>query len=131
MPNKRKPNSIHHLQGTYKKSRHGDNKKKIQIDIEQPDPPSFITSDEIAYSEWQRVTKIMQKYGVLSALDRSVLSQYCVLWSKMATQSTDFSASEHTQLRLCAAELGITAVKRDETFTKDKSQDNLSGFERF
>lgn len=112
MANKRKPDNVHQLQGTHRKDRHGDLDTKIQLDSKLPKPPTWLP--QFAKKEWQRVCNIMKAVGVITEADASVLTQYCLLYSEMKKVKEEFQAAKHTQLRLCAAELGLTPVSRSK-----------------
>ncbi len=54
------------------------NKKEPKPNIEIPECPSHITG--LAKQEWDRVTVHLQKMGVISQIDRAVLSAYCTAY---------------------------------------------------
>ena len=110
MANARVPDSIHALKGTYRKDRHGDQGQKLAVDSEIPDKPDFLTEE--ASGEWDRVTAILYHKGLLTQLDRTILAQYCMMYGKLATEKTNMSAADHTQLRLMEQELGFTPSSR-------------------
>lgn len=110
MANMRKPDNVLKLSGSYRKDRHGDPKDKIEMEIEAPEMPDFL--DDVAAEEWKRVCRILENMGLLTVLDRTVLAQYCVLYSKLAGDPAKFGPSDHTQLRLCAKEMGFTPSAR-------------------
>ena len=62
--------------------------------------------------EWNRITKLMASAKVIGELDRTVLTQYCQLWEQFLEEPKEFTAAQHTQLRLCAVELGLTPSAR-------------------
>ena len=62
--------------------------------------------------EWRRITKLLANAKVVAEIDRAVLTQYCVLWEQLLTDLDNFKAAQHTQLRLCAVELGLTPSAR-------------------
>ena len=62
--------------------------------------------------EWRRITRLLQNAKVVAEVDRAVLTQYCLLWEDMLTDRENFNAAKHTQLRLCAIELGLTPSAR-------------------
>ena len=121
MGNKRKPDNIHLLKGTYRKDRHGDSKKKIKVDKKFPTQPTWLPKN--AKTEWARIKKVMEKSGVITAGDATVLIQYCLLYSEMKKLKEEFPAAKHAQLRVAAAELGLTPVSRSK-ITVSKDDDN-------
>ena len=111
MANKQRPDNVHLLKGTYRKDRHGKPEEKPQVtDTISKTPPRWFPKE--AKKEWKRITKIMLSSNVLTNADTSTLSQYCLLYSELQTQLHDFPAARHTQLRLCAVELGLTPSAR-------------------
>ena len=110
MANKRKADNVHLLKGTFRKDRHGDPKKKPKLKTQLPETPDWLTSS--ALKEWKRICKVLEKAGVLTEADQTVLSQYCLLVSELQEKLEDFSAVKHTQLRLCQIELGLTPSAR-------------------
>jgi len=52
-----------------------------------PDPPAKIPSipkhlDKIARKEWKNITQELDASGLLSNIDKAVLAEYCVAWSR-------------------------------------------------
>jgi len=121
MANARKPDNLHLLQGTFNKSRHGDPEKKLQIIGEFPDCPAWMPSN--GKREWTRIKKVMKASGVITLGDATILSQYCILVAELEVEQTEFSGAKHTQLRMCAIELGLTPVARSK-ITVTKEEDN-------
>lgn len=112
MANKRLPDNIHRMRGTLIKKRHGDPKTKPQIDPSDMPPPNHLKGD--ALKEWIRIVGVMEKAKVFTEADRVVLEQYCVLYAEFARLGEEFTAAKHTQLRMCAAELGLTPCARSK-----------------
>jgi len=111
MANKRKPDNVHLLSGTHRKDRHGDPREKPKVAGSiTATPPEWLP--EAAKVEWKRVVKLMAESGVLTSADTSTLCQYCMLFSELQTDQEEFPAARHTQLRLCAVELGLTPSAR-------------------
>ncbi len=121
MGHKRKPDNIHLLTGTFRKDRHGDPKKKLKVSAKFPTQPKWLTKN--AKAEWARIKKIMEKSGVITMGDATVLIQYCLLYSEMKDLKEEFPAAKHAQLRVAAAELGLTPVARSK-ITVIKDDDN-------
>lgn len=67
----------------------------------------------------------LKEYGVLTALDRTALSQYCFLYSQLVEAPESFSAALHAQLRLVMIELGLTASSRSKLnmLREDENED--------
>ena len=119
MANKRLADNVHKIKGTFQKCRHGDPDAKVKIDTGLPIPPRWLGKD--ARFEWKRICKVMAKINVITEADASTLSQYCMLYAELKEWKDEFLAAHHTQLRLCAAELGLTPSARSKlTMTKAK-----------
>lgn len=111
MGKKRIPDNVHLLKGTHRPTRHGKPEEKPQVtDTISKTPPRWFPAE--AKKEWRRITKIMLNSNVLTSADTSTLSQYCLLFAQLQTELNDFPAARHTQLRLCAVELGLTPSAR-------------------
>ena len=111
MANKPKPINIHLLEGTQRKCRHGSPKDKPVI----KEKISFTAPDWMTKNgaeEWTRITKIMDNTGVLTNADYSTLCQYCIMFGELKSKKGKFPATHHTQLRMCAVELGLTPSAR-------------------
>ena len=121
MGNKRKPDNIHLLKNTYRPDRHGDPKKKLKVNAKFPIQPAWLPKN--AKAEWARIKKIMEKSGVITMGDATVFIQYCLLYSEMKDYKEEFPAAKHAQLRVAAAELGLTPVARSK-ITVTKEEDN-------
>lgn len=48
--------------------------------IEAPPPPKHLKREALA--EWKRITPILARLGLVSALDRAALSAYCQAWAR-------------------------------------------------
>ncbi|MCA9913274.1 MAG: P27 family phage terminase small subunit [Anaerolineae bacterium] len=121
MSNKRLPDNVHLLKGTHRKGRHGDPEKKpTVVQTISETPPLWLTKE--AKTEWRRIIKVMLNSNVLTNADTSTLSQYCTLFGELQKQKEDFPAAKHTQLRLCAVELGLTPSARSKIVIPNGSE---------
>jgi P27 family predicted phage terminase small subunit len=82
---KRKPTMAKILEGTFRKDRANPNEP--MPDAVFPDPPSFLNKD--AKAEWKRLRAKYGPMGVISELDRGVLTIYCQAWSQVKEAETD------------------------------------------
>lgn len=115
---KRLSNAHHRLHGTYRADRHGPMATNPLLEnLPPPEPPENLS--ERARKEWDRVLAESAPLGMITALDRAVLTQYCVLWSELEGRmaegtAADFTAAKHTQLRMLAEMLGLApGTERD------------------
>lgn len=107
---KQLPDNVHILRGTFKPSRHGKRDKKPLLEPGIPSPPAWLKGT--ALTEWRRVVKILKPTNVLTIADRTIITQYCLLFGKLSDQLDEFSAGDHHQLRTLCSELGLTPASR-------------------
>lgn len=77
-PNK-KPNNVHHLHGNPSKKNLQSVVDTLQPEIEIPGCPPHLLKE--AKKEWKRITPHLEKYGLISQLDRTALALYCQEWA--------------------------------------------------
>lgn len=128
----RKTDNVHRLKGTAQKCRHGTPDEKPQAPAGKPTCPAWM--HQYAKTEWKRIVPLLEEMGILSKTDQTILTQYCTLFAdfKLATMGKrmktvvlksngdvelvevpePFTAAEHTQLRQCAQQLGLTVLAR-------------------
>ena len=75
---KKKPLAIIKLHGSNHLYRRKDNDLKAPVSI--PIMPDWLSQE--ASLEWKRVTPMLAELGILSPLDRAVLTAYCEGWSQ-------------------------------------------------
>lgn len=75
------PGNVHLLRGNPSKKSIGDLMGEFQPEVEIPGAPSWLWSE--AKKEWKRISVELEKYGLISKLDRAALVLYCQAWSKM------------------------------------------------
>ena len=117
MPNPRKPDNIHLLQGTFQPCRHGDPDKKPKVDSRLPSAPEWLP--DLARKEWDEVSVKLGKANLLTGVDKTILAQYCLLAAELSEEQYKFTAAKHTQLRLCEVELGMTPKARSQITLPD------------
>ena len=123
MAQKRIPDNVHLLKGTYQKIRHGDKDSKVSVDVPISTTPPRSLSKE-AKTEWKRIIKLVERTGILTGWDQTVLAQYCELTAEFYDTGREFNAAKHTQLRLCAVELGLTPSSRSKVTVTTKKDDD-------
>lgn len=75
------PANVHLLRGNPSKKPLGDLLGEFRPEVEIPDCPSWVWPE--AKKEWKRVTAELERYGLISKLDRAALVLYCQAWGKM------------------------------------------------
>ena len=63
--------------------------------------PEWITGSSSAI--WDQTIEDLEGSGNLTALDQTILAQFCLLSGLLADRKTEFTTAHHTQLRLCTA----------------------------
>lgn len=77
MPNRRKPNQLHILEGTFRRDRHGGT---VEAAPGVPTRPSWLCTE--AKREWSRIVPHLARLGLLSKVDRASLAAYCQSWAR-------------------------------------------------
>lgn len=75
------PANVHMLRGNASKKPLGAILDEFRPEVEIPDFPSWIWPE--AKKEWKRVSVELERYGLVSKLDRAALVLYCQAWAKM------------------------------------------------
>ena len=111
MPNPRKSDNVHKLQGTYRPDRHGTPESKVVIDTPLGPPPDWL--NDIAIKEWFRVTNLHKESGALMDNSYSTLASYCNLYSQQVKSPDTFSIAAHTQLCRYSRMFGLSPIDLD------------------
>lgn len=74
------PANVHMLRGNPSKKPLHELMDQLQPEIEVPGCPSHLMPE--ARKEWKRITPELQRYGLISKLDRSALALYCQAYSR-------------------------------------------------
>jgi P27 family predicted phage terminase small subunit len=75
------PANVHLLRGNPSKKPSVDLFDEFRPEVEVPDSPSWLWPE--AKKEWKRVSVELEKYGLISRLDRAALVLYVQAWAKM------------------------------------------------
>lgn len=75
------PANVHMLRGNASKKPLAALLDEFQPEVEIPDTPSWIWPE--AKKEWKRIAIELERYGLISKLDRAALVLYCQAWAKM------------------------------------------------
>ena len=75
------PANVHMLRGNASKKPIGAILDEFRPEVEIPDFPSWIWPE--AKKEWKRLATELERYGLISKLDRAALVLYCQAWAKM------------------------------------------------
>lgn len=52
-------------------------------DVAIPEQHETLTADAEALAEWERITPMLERLGLVSEIDRAALTAYCLAWSRM------------------------------------------------
>lgn len=105
------PSAINKLRGN--PGKRGRNKQEPKPGLGIATRPAWLCLE--AKLEWNRIVPELELVGVLTKVDRAILSMYCQLWGKQVERAKDGKAPsvpELAQLRLYAIELGLTPSAR-------------------
>lgn len=102
------PSNVHLLRGNPSKKTMGDLLDSLQPVVEIPGCPSHLLPE--ARKEWKRITPELQRYGLVSKLDRSSLALYCQayarwVWAELQLQRAQALAAEKAAAAAAAGEL--------------------------
>lgn len=75
------PGNVHLLRGNPSKKPLGALFDEFRPEVEIPSSPAWIWPE--AKKEWKRISAELEKYGLISKLDRAALVLYCQAWAKM------------------------------------------------
>lgn len=75
------PGNVHLLRGNASKKPLAQLLDELKPEVEIPGFPSWIWPE--AKKEWKRLSVELERYGLISKLDRAALVLYCQAWAKM------------------------------------------------
>lgn len=74
------PANVHRLRGNPSKKPLGELLDTLQPEVEIPGCPRHLLPE--ARKEWKRITPELERYGLISKLDRAALALYCQAWAR-------------------------------------------------
>lgn len=83
------PGNLHILRGNPSKKPIASLLDEFKPEVEIPSTPSWIWPE--AKKEWKRIAAELERYGLVSKLDRAALVLYCQAWAKMVWGETMLS----------------------------------------
>jgi len=72
------PTELLKLRGTYRADRHSRNRPKPETTL--PDRPRWLAGE--GKKEWERLSPVLVRHGLLSELDRACFASYCQAWAE-------------------------------------------------
>ena len=117
----------HHLQGTFRKDRHGERVDNIIAAGPLPEPPEWMQPE--AKQEYRRIQQAFGDTGLLTCLDASVLITYAQLWVRLvqAEQATPYiapPAAYFAAFATIAGRLGLDPQSRARLRVPPKEADS-------
>lgn len=64
----------------------------VRPDVEIPKCPEWLSDDSRA--EWRRITKHLQRLGLVSQIDRATLTAYCTAWGDLAYAEREIAGAD-------------------------------------
>jgi P27 family predicted phage terminase small subunit len=97
------PPNVHMLRGNPSKLSAAQLMDSLQPEIEIPGCPPHLLPE--ARKEWKRITPELQRYGLVSRIDRAALALYCQAWARWVWAERELQrASKIAEERRAAAE---------------------------
>jgi len=97
------PANVHILRGNPSKLPMSDLLNEFNPEIETPNFPKHLWPE--ARKEWRRVSTELERYGLISKLDRAALSLYCQAWARLVWAETMMArAMDQAEQQRAAAE---------------------------
>lgn len=104
------PANVHLLRGNPSKKPLADLVDELQPEVEIPGCPRHLLPE--ARKEWKRITPELERYGLISKLDRAALSLYCQTWAKWVWAEEQLQRAQRL-----AAEKMAAAEAKGEVYT--------------
>lgn len=99
----RLPANVHMLRGNPSKLSLDDLLSEFNPEVEIPNCPKHLWAE--ARKEWKRVSAELERYGLISKLDRAALSLYCQAWARLVwAESMLTRAMDQAEEKRAAAE---------------------------
>lgn len=97
------PANVHVLRGNASKKSIADLVDEFQPEVEIPGCPSHLLPE--ARKEWKRITPELERYGLISKLDRASLALYCQAWARWVWAERQLQRAQATaEAAMAAAE---------------------------
>ena len=104
------PTNVHLLRGNPSKLSSADLVDSLQPEVEIPNCPRHLLPE--ARKEWKRITPELERYGLISKLDRAALALYCQAYARWVWAEEQLQRSVRLMQDKEAA-----AIERGETWT--------------
>ncbi|RZI62338.1 MAG: phage terminase small subunit P27 family [Rubrivivax sp.] len=102
------PSNVHALRGNPSKLPIADLVEGLQPEVEMPGCPRHLLPE--ARKEWKRIGAELERYGLVSKLDRSALSLYCQAWARLVWAEEEIQR----QMGICAEKRAAAEARGEE-----------------
>lgn len=115
------PANVHLLRGNPSKKPLGELLDTLQPEIEVPSFPKHLWPE--ARKEWKRIAPELERYGLVSKLDRAALALYCQAWARKDWAELQLARAMHraSQAReafeVAEQQKAAAAAERGEVYT--------------
>ena len=114
MANRRKPDHIHVLNGTYRKDRHGNLNEKLESRGDFPkDPPEHLKLSPSAKQCWNDIARLTP-LGILTASDVLIVEIIASLLAEFRRAPAAMQASRISRLSIELGKLGLSPSDRSK-----------------
>ncbi len=111
MANRRTPDNVHKLKGTFRADRHAQGPDGYQPPAEgYPQPLEYL--GEPARAVWREVEAVMAGCNLYTQADAAKLARYCCIEAEFRASPEAFPAAKLTQLRLIERDLYLDPEAR-------------------
>jgi len=86
------PSNVHHLRGNPSKKSAADLLDEFRPEVDIPNCPAWCWKE--AKKEWRRITPELERYGLISLVDRAALTLYCQAWAEYVWHKERLSADQ-------------------------------------
>lgn len=111
MANRRTPDNVLKLKGTYRADRHAKGPEGYHPPADgYPVAPAYLSG--AALGVWREVEAVMGRCGLYTQADAAKLARYCCLEAQFRDDPVEFPAARLTQLRLTERDLYLDPEAR-------------------
>lgn len=111
MANRRTPDNVLKMRGTFRADRHSLKAEGYEPPAEgYPSPPDYLKGEQLAV--WHEVEAVMGRCNLYTQADASKVARYCCLEAQFRADPVEFPAARLTQLRLIERDLYLDPESR-------------------
>lgn len=111
MANRRTPDNVLKMRGTFRADRHGSKAEGYEPPAEgYPTPPDYLKGPQLAV--WREVEATMGRCNLYTQADAAKLARYCCIEAQFRADPVEFPAARLAQLRLTERDLYLDPESR-------------------